>query len=94
VKEDEMGGACSTYGEKRNANGLLEGKPEEKKPVAKPRCRLVDNIGMDLAEVGCGTTDLFGLPQDRNKWRPLVNALMNLHERLHGWWPLEQCSAP
>jgi hypothetical protein len=84
-----MGGACSTYGEKRNAYRLLVGKPEEKKPVGTPRCRRVDNIGMDLAAIGCGATDWFGLPQDWNKWRPLVNALMNLHEPLHSWWPLE-----
>jgi hypothetical protein len=46
-----MGGACSTNGEKRNAYGLLVGKPEGKRPLGRPRCSWVDNIRMDLGEV-------------------------------------------
>jgi hypothetical protein len=54
------------------------GKPEEKKPLGRPRHRWVDNIKMDLLEIGCGGVDWIGLAQDRDKWRVLVNAVMNL----------------
>jgi hypothetical protein len=47
-----MGGPCSTNGEKRNSYRLLVGKPEEKRPLGRPRCRWEDNIRMDLGEVG------------------------------------------
>jgi hypothetical protein len=52
VEEDVMGGSFSTNGEKRNAYRLLVGKPEGKKPLGRPRSRWVDNIRMDLGEVG------------------------------------------
>jgi hypothetical protein len=48
VKGDEMSGACSTYGEKRNACRILLGKPEGKRPLGRPRCRWDDNIKMDI----------------------------------------------
>jgi hypothetical protein len=51
VKEDEMGGTCSTNGEKMNACRLLVGKPEGKRPLGRTRRRSVDNIGTDLADV-------------------------------------------
>jgi hypothetical protein len=54
-------------GEKRNAYRLLVGKPEEKGPIGRPRCRWVDNIRMDLGEVGSGGVDRIGLAQDRNR---------------------------
>jgi hypothetical protein len=73
-----MGGACSTNGEKRNAYKLLVGKPERKRPLGRPRRRWVDNIRMDLAEVGWGDLDCIGLHQDRNRWRALVNSVLNL----------------
>jgi hypothetical protein len=47
-----MGRACSTNGEKRNAYRIFLGKPDGKRPLGRPRCRLVDNIKMDLREVG------------------------------------------
>jgi len=47
-------------------------------PVGKPRCRWVDNISMDLQEVGCGYMDWIGLAQDRDRWQKLVSAVMNL----------------
>jgi hypothetical protein len=65
-------------GEKRNAYRLLVGKSEGKRPLGKPRCRWVDNIKMDLLEIGLGIVDWIGLAQDRDKWRALVNVVMNL----------------
>jgi hypothetical protein len=58
--------------DKRNAYRILVGKPE------KPRCRWVDNIKMDLREIGCGSMDWIDLTQDRDQWRALVNMVMNL----------------
>jgi len=54
------------------------GKPEGKRPLERPRHRWVDNIRMDLQEVGCGYMDWIGLAQDRDRWRTLVNVVMNL----------------
>jgi hypothetical protein len=62
-------------GEKRNAYRLLVGKPEGKRPLERPRRRWVDNITMDLGEVGCGDVYWIGLAQDRNRWRVLVNSV-------------------
>jgi hypothetical protein len=59
--------------EKRNTCRLLAVKPEGKSPLGRPRCRWVDNIRMDLREVGWGDVDWIGLAQDRNRWRALVN---------------------
>jgi hypothetical protein len=62
VEEDEMDGPCSTNGEKRNAYRLLVGKPEGKRPLGRPRRRWVDNIRMDLREVGWGYVEFeFGI---------------------------------
>jgi hypothetical protein len=61
-----MGGPCSTNGEKRNACRLLVEKPEGKRPLGRPRRRWVDNIRMDLGEMGWGDVDWIGLAQDRN----------------------------
>jgi hypothetical protein len=65
-------------GEKRNAYRLLVGKPEGKRPLGRPRRRWVDNIKMDLREVGWGDVDWIGLAQDRNRWRALVKSVLNL----------------
>jgi hypothetical protein len=65
-------------GEKRNSYRLLVGKPEGKRPLGRRRWKWVDNIGMDLGEVGCDDVDRIGLAQDRDKWRALVNSVMNL----------------
>jgi hypothetical protein len=64
--------------EKRNAYRLLVGKPEEKRPLLRPRRRWVGNIRMDLGEVGWGDVDWIGLAQDRNRRRALVNSVLNL----------------
>jgi hypothetical protein len=73
-----MDGPCSTIWEKRNAYRLLVGLPEGKRPLGRPRRRWVDNIRMDLVEVGWGDVDWIRLAQDRNRWRALVNSVLNL----------------
>ena len=54
------------------------GKPEGKRPLGRPRLGWVDNIGMDLQDVGCGYVNWTGLAEDRDRWRTLVSAIMNL----------------
>ena len=73
-----MGWACCAYGGGEGAYRVLVGKPEGKRPVGRPRRRWVDDIRMDLQEVGCGYMDWIGLAQDRDRWRTLVSAVMNL----------------
>ena len=68
--------ACS--GEERGVYRVLVGKPERNRPLGRPRRRWVDNIRMDLQEVGCGYMYWIGLVQDRDRWRTLVSAVMNL----------------
>jgi len=76
--ENEMGGACSTYGERRGVYRVLVGKPEGKRSLGRPGRRWEDNIKMDLQELECGCMDWIELAQDRDMWRALVNAVMNL----------------
>ena len=71
-------GHVARMGEERGAYRVLVGKPEGKRPLARPRRRWVDDIRMDLQEVGCGYVDWIGLAQDRDRWRTLVSAVMNL----------------
>jgi len=63
--------------EERGVYRVLVGKPEGRRPLGRPRQRWVDNIRMDLQEVGCGFMDWIGLAQDRDRWRTLVSAVMN-----------------
>jgi hypothetical protein len=65
-------------GEKRNAYRILVGKPEGKRPLGRPRRRWVDNIKMDLREVGWDGMDWIDLAEDRDQWRALVYTVMNL----------------
>jgi hypothetical protein len=65
-------------GEKRKVYWLLVGKPEGKRPLGRPRRRWIDNINMDLLEIGLSVVDWIGLAEDRYRWRALVNAVMNL----------------
>jgi hypothetical protein len=65
-------------GEKRNTYRLLVGKSEGKRPLGRQRRRWVDNIRMNLGEVGWSDVDWIGLAQDRNRWRALVNSVLNL----------------
>ena len=71
-------GHVARMGEERGAYRVLVGKLEEKKPLARPRRTWVDNIRMYLQEVGCVYVDWIGLAQDRDRWRTLVSAVMNL----------------
>jgi hypothetical protein len=64
--------------EEKNTYRLLVGMPEGKRLLGRPRCRWVDNIGMDLGQVGLGDVDWIGLAQDRNRWRALVNLVLKL----------------
>jgi hypothetical protein len=73
-----MGRPCSTNGEKRNAYRLFVGKPEGKRTLGRPRRRWEYNIRMDVREVGWGDVDWIGLAKDRNRWRALVNSVLNL----------------
>jgi hypothetical protein len=65
-------------GEERWVYRVLLAKPEGKRPLGRPRRRWVDNIRMDLQEVGCGYMDWIGLGQDRDRWLTFVSAVMNL----------------
>jgi hypothetical protein len=65
-------------GEKISMYRLLVGKPEGNRPLGRPRCNWVDNIKMDLLEIGLSVVDWIGLAQDRYRWRGLVNMAMNL----------------
>jgi hypothetical protein len=57
---------------------VLVWKPEEKRPLGRPRPRWEDNIKMDFQEVGCGCMDWIDVVQDRDRWQVLVNAVMNI----------------
>ena len=72
-----MGGACGAYWGGRGVHRVLVGKPEGKRPLGRPRRRWEDNIKMDLQE-GRGGGDWMELAQDRDRWRALVNKVMNL----------------
>jgi hypothetical protein len=71
-------GHVARMGEKRNVYRLLVEKPEGKRPLGRPNRRWIDNIKMDLSEIGLNVVDWIGLAQDRYRWRALVNVVMNL----------------
>jgi hypothetical protein len=73
-----MGGHVARRGEERGVFRVLVRKTEGKRPLRRPRRRWEDNIRMDLQEVGCVGMDWIGLAQDRDRWRAIVNAVMNL----------------
>jgi hypothetical protein len=64
-------------GEKRNTYRSLVGKPEGRRPLGRPRRTWLDNIRIDLVEVGWGDVDWIGLARDRDRWRALVNSVLN-----------------
>jgi len=65
-------------GESKSVYRILMGNPEGKRPLGRPRRRWEDTIKMDLQEVRCWGMDWIELAQDRDKWRSVVNAVMNL----------------
>jgi hypothetical protein len=71
-------GHVARLGEERGVIRVLVGKPEGKRPLRRPRRRWEDNIRMSLQEVGCEGMDWIGLAQERQRWRAIVNAVMNL----------------
>ena len=71
-------GHVACMGEESGVYRVLVGKPEGKRPLGRLRRRWVDNITMDLQEVRCGYMDWIGLAQERDRWRTLVSAVMNL----------------
>jgi hypothetical protein len=71
-------GHAAQTGEKRNAYRILVGKLEGKRPLGRPRSRWVNNIKMDLRQIGWDDMDWIDLAQDRDQWRALVNTVMNL----------------
>jgi hypothetical protein len=77
-KRMRWAGHVTRMREKRNAYRLLVGKPKGKRPLGRRRPRWVDNIRMYLGEVGWGDVDWIGLAKDRNRWRALVNSVLNL----------------
>ena len=70
-------GHVARMGERRGIYRVLVGKPEGKRPLGRPRRIWEDNIKMDIQEVGCEGMDWIELAQDRDRWRALVNAVMN-----------------
>jgi hypothetical protein len=64
--------------ERRGVYRVSVGKPEGKSPLGRPRRRWENNIKIDLQELGCGDRDWLELAEDRDRWRALVNAVMNL----------------
>jgi len=84
-------GHVARMGEERGLYRVLVGKPEGRRPLGRPRCRWVDNIRMDLREVGCGHMDWIGLAQDRDSWRTLVSVVMNLRVPLNAGNFLTSC---
>jgi hypothetical protein len=78
IKENEVGGTCGTHGGGEECVQGLDGKARRKEPLGGPRCRWEDVIRMDLREIGWGSVDWIQLAQDRDRWRALVNTVMNL----------------
>ena len=78
LRRSGWAGHVARMGEERGVYRVLVGKQEGKRPLGRPRRRWVDNIRMDLQEVGYGYVDWIGLAQDRDSWRTLVSAVMNL----------------
>ena len=77
-KRMRWAGHVARMGEERGVYRVLVGKPEGKRLLGRSRPRWVDNIRMDLQKVGCGHVGWIGPAQDRDRWRTLVSAVMNL----------------
>jgi hypothetical protein len=92
VKDDEMSRACSTNGAKGNACGILVGNPGGKRSLGRPRRRWMNNIKMDVREIGWDGMDWIDLAQDRDQWRALVNTVMNLRLPYNAGKFLNRCT--
>jgi hypothetical protein len=77
-------GHVACMGEERKLYKVLVGKPEGKRPLGRPRRRWEDGMRMDLREIGLGFVDWIRLAQDRDRWRAVVSAVMNLRVLAHG----------
>jgi hypothetical protein len=93
VKEDNIGGACSTNGAKRNAYRILVRKPEGKRPLGRFRRGWDDNINMELRDIGCGSMAWIDLAWDRDQRKALVNTVVNLQVPFNVWKFLSSCTA-
>jgi hypothetical protein len=78
ARRTRWAGHVARIGEVRGAYNILVGRPEERRPLGRSRRRWEDNIKMDLREIGFGDVDWIHLSQDRDRWRALVNMVMNL----------------
>jgi hypothetical protein len=78
IKKNETGWVCSRYEERRGAYRVVVGKHDRKRPLGRPRRWWENNIKIDLQKMGCGSMDWMDLAQDRDRWRALANAAMNL----------------
>jgi hypothetical protein len=78
IKVIRWAGHVARMGAKRNVYRLLVGKLEGSRALGRPRCRWLDNIRMDLVEVGWGDVDWIGLAQDRDRWTALANLVLSL----------------
>jgi len=79
-----MVGHVARMGEERGVHRVVVGEPEGRRPLGRPRRRWADNIRTDLQEVECVYVDWIGLVQDRDRWRTLVSAVMNLYREMRG----------
>jgi hypothetical protein len=78
VRRKRWAGHVARMGDVRGAYNILVGRPEGRSPLGRPKRRWEDNIKMDLREIGFGDADWIHLAQDRDRWRTLVNTVMNL----------------
>jgi hypothetical protein len=78
LRRTKWAGHAERMGATRNAHKVLVGKPEGRRPLGRPRRRWVDNIKIDLGEIGWDGMDWIKMAQDRDQWRALVNTVMNL----------------
>jgi hypothetical protein len=83
IEKNEVVGQVSPLVEATGVYRFLVWNPERKRPLGRPRRRWVDNIKLDLQKVGCGGMDWIELAQGRDRWRALVNAVMNLRVPLN-----------
>jgi hypothetical protein len=87
-----LAGHVERIGRREVRIGYWLGNPEEMRPLGRPRRRWVDNIKMELREIGWGGIDWIGLTQDRDQWWAHVNTVMNLRVSQNIWKFLSSCT--